>query len=393
MFTQSISLRRRLFRLGPAAQPWLRSVLSSASLALTLLVASTQAADNPGAEASSPIRRAAPENDASPSLSSGTTSPRSEKELAREIFATMLKAPGVKPGNRPVHARGLVCEGIFAASGEGAELSRAAQFQKSSRPIAITVRFSDGATDPFVPDNSPGAGPRGMAIRFHLPHGGEADIVAMSHNGFVVGTGAEFLDLQKAIVATDRTQPHPWPIESFLGSHPRALRFVQENAIIPASFATESFFSNDSFVFVNSAGSRQTGRYKILPVNGAEHLGPSEAESRKPDFLVEDLKTRLRTSPVEFRIVAQLPNPGDRTDDPSLVWPEDRRTIELGTVRLTTVVHDNERAEQALAFDPTNLTDGIELSDDPLPALRSRVYALSVKNRQSQHSGAATAQP
>ena len=32
--------------------------------------------------------------------------------------------------------------------------------------------------------------------------------------------------------------------------------------------------------------------------------------------------------------------------------------------------------------DPTHLTDGIELSDDPLPALRARVYSLSASYRQ-----------
>jgi catalase len=37
-----------------------------------------------------------------------------------------------------------------------------------------------------------------------------------------------------------------------------------------------------------------------------------------------------------------------------------------------------------IAFDPVNLTDGIELSDDPLPALRSRVYMLSALNRRQQ---------
>jgi len=36
------------------------------------------------------------------------------------------------------------------------------------------------------------------------------------------------------------------------------------------------------------------------------------------------------------------------------------------------------------ATDPTkpNLTDGIELSDDPFPSQRSRVYALAVSYRQ-----------
>jgi len=49
---------------------------------------------------------------------------------------------------------------------------------------------------------------------------------------------------------------------------------------------------------------------------------------------------------------------------------------------MTSVVAGGDAAERALAFDPTNLTDGIELSDDPLPALRSRVYALAVKYRR-----------
>jgi catalase len=49
------------------------------------------------------------------------------------------------------------------------------------------------------------------------------------------------------------------------------------------------------------------------------------------------------------------------------VWPEDRKTIELGMISITSVVPDSEAAQKALVFFPTSLTDGIELSDDPLP--------------------------
>ena len=52
-------------------------------------------------------------------------------------------------------------------------------------------------------------------------------------------------------------------------------------------------------------------------------------------------------------------------------YAHDRKTIDLGTVTITTVDADSDAAQKALAFDPTRLTDGIELSDDPLPALRS----------------------
>jgi catalase len=221
-----------------------------------------------------------------------------------------------------------------------------------------------------------------MAIRFHLPGEGRTDIVALSHNGFAVGTAEEFLALQQAVAATNPSQPHPWPIEVFLTIHPLAMKFVVESRVIPASFATESFFSNNSFVFVNKNGAKQAGRYKILPVAGQQNLNDTEAKARSVNFLIEELKTRLATGPVKFRLVVQLPNPGDPTHDSSLVWPDDRQTIDAGVISITSLVADSAGAEKKLVFDPTHLTDGIELSDDPLPALRAEVYSLSAARRQ-----------
>ena len=315
-------------------------------------------------------------------LWTGAASGAEEKSLAQQIFETMLQVHGTTAGFRLVHAKGVVCQGTFTASNDAARLSKAAHFQGASVPV--TVRFSDGPPDPAIPDNSPDAGPRGMAIRFGLPGGGETDIVSMSHNGFVVGTGEDFLALQQAIVATDPSKPHPWPIEAFLGAHPLALKFVQEIGVTPASFGTQAFFSNDAFVFVNKDGVKQAGRYKFLPVAGQQHLSAAEAKAKSPNFLVEELKTRLTSGPVKFRMIVQLPNPGDPTNDPSLVWPDDRKTIEVGTISITSVVADSDAAQRALVFFPTSLTDGIELSDDPLPVLRSSVYALSFAHRQQQ---------
>jgi catalase len=304
------------------------------------------------------------------------------KDLAQQIFDTMLKLPGNKPGHRLVHAKGIVCQGTFTPSKDAASLSKAAHFQGGSIPV--TIRFSDGAPAPSIPDNSPDAGARGMAIRFTLPGGEDTDIVANSHNGFVVGTGKEFLELQEAVVATDPSKPHPWPIEEFMTQHPIALKFIEDNKVIPSSFATEAFFSNNAFIFVNKNGVKQAGRYKILPVAGQQNLSDTEAKAKAADFLVQDLKTRLAAGPVTFRLVVQLPNVGDPTKDSSVVWPDNRKTIDVGTISVTSVVSDSTAAEKALAYDPVNLPDGIELSDDPLPALRSEVYALSVAHRRQQ---------
>ena len=87
---------------------------------------------------------------------------------------------------------------------------------------------------------------------------------------------------------------------------------------------------------------------------------------------------------MKFRLVIQLPNAGDPTNDASIVWPDDRKTVELGTITVTSVDPNSDATEKQLAFDPTVLTDGIEMSDDVLPTLRSSVYLLSRVHRQSQ---------
>jgi catalase len=304
--------------------------------------------------------------------------PQSAPDLSQQIAEAMRQAPGFKPGHRLVHAKGIVVEGTFTASREARTLSRAAHF--SGTPVPVTVRLSDSTGDPAIPDNSPDAAPRGFAIRF-APPGGTTDIVANSHNGFIVGTGEEFLALLVAMGTTDRAKPHPWPIEVFLGSHPRALKFVQDAKPTPSSFATEQFFGNNAFTFVNKKGVKQVGRYQIVPVAGTHYLDDAEAKAKSPDFLSEEIKTRLARGPVKFRLVVQLPQAGDPTNDSSQVWPDDRKTVDLGLISITSVVPDSVAAEKALAFSPTRLTDGIELSDDPLPLLRARVYAISVAHR------------
>jgi catalase len=303
------------------------------------------------------------------------------KDLSQQIFDVLSQAPGVQPGHRVLHAKGIVCQGTFEPSSDAPKISRAAHFRGASVPV--TVRLSAGAPDPAAPDDAPDAEPRGMAVRFMSGRG--TDIVANSHNGFAVGTGEEFLALVQAEAATDRSKPHPWPIEQFLAAHPRALKFVQDPKPMPASYATESFFGNNAFLFVNSSGNKQAGRYQIVPVAGPQYLDPAEvaARAKSPDFLAEELKGRLARGPVKFRLLLQLAEPGDNTADSSVVWPDSRRKVELGTITITSLVADNAAAEKALAFDPARLTDGIELSDDPLPALRSRVYAIAAAQRRA----------
>lgn len=300
------------------------------------------------------------------------------KDIAQQIAELMSQSVSGKAHQRFVHAKGIVCKGWFTPDPEAAAISRAAHLRGGKVPI--TVRFSNGAPDIATPDNSSDAAPRGIAIRFETGDG-VTDILAISRNGFIVGTPEDFLDLQKAIVATDRAKPHPWPIEEFLGKHPKAARFLQDLKSIPASYASEHYFANNAFIFVNANGKKRAGRYQIIPSEGRGPLDDATASQKSANFLAEELRARLSKAPASFRLQVQLAEPGDATSDGSVVWPASRRIVPLGVLTIDAVVADSASTERKLAFDPTRIVDGIELSDDPLPLLRSRVYALSVAGR------------
>ena len=76
-----------------------------------------------------------------------------------------------------------------------------------------------------------------------------------------------------------------------------------------------------------------------------------------------------------------MAEPGDQTKDPSQPWPDDRKVVDLGVLTLTKVVPDSLAAEKKLLFVPTNVTAGIELSDDPLPRVRAAAYGVSYARR------------
>lgn len=304
-----------------------------------------------------------------------------EKTLPQQIADVMVQlAGGIHPGIRFTHAKGLVTTGTFTPAPSAKTISRAAHLQSAAVPV--TVRFSDGTGVPNIPDNNDNASPHGMAIRFALPGGAYTDIVANSHNGFFIGNGTDFLAFLKAIAATNEKSPHPSPIEQFLGTHPAALKVIIDSKPAAKSFENLDFYGNNSFVFVDAAGGKHVGRYQIIPVAGVVKLDSATSARQKPNYMFDDLKAAIAKGPVKYTLYAQLANAGDPTNDGSIVWPSDRKRVELGTLSVTKVAANSDSLQKALAFSPIILPNGITLSDDPLPLLRSAVYALSVVHRR-----------
>jgi len=281
---------------------------------------------------------------------------------------------GPHGGFRAVHAKGIMLSGTFTPAAEAASLSRAPHLTRKSTPV--TVRFSNATGIPLIPDNDPNANPKGFAIRFHLADRVHTDIVSHSTDGFPTRTGAEFLDFLRAVASGDPS--------SFLAAHPAAVAFIQAPKPYPASFATEAYFGVTAFRFTNDQGVTRHGRYRIVPDAGVQHLDDATAKSKGANYLFDEISQRVSAAPIRFDIHVQIANDGDKVDDATMHWPEDRRVVHLGTVLLRGVAPDDEQHRRIIC-DPIPRVDGIDPSADPLLELRAAIYLLSGRRRRTAY--------
>ena len=300
--------------------------------------------------------------------------------VIRQLVDAMRTLAGPHPGFRPVHAKGLVCSGTFRASAEAPRVTRAPHFAGQSVPTL--VRFANSSGDPDVHDGVPNG--RSMAVKFQLADGKSADILANSVEGFIARTPEELLEFLRAQLPDPATgRPDPDAVPRFLAGHPAGRAFVERlmKRPVPASYAQVTYHAEHAFRFTAADGTSRFGRYRFVPQAGEAFLSPDDAGKRSPSFLREELEGRLKTGPAAFRLLLQVAEPGDPTDDVTALWPEGRAVVELGRLEVTGISATSAADERRLIFDPTNRTDGIDLSADPILLARSAAYAISYDRR------------
>jgi catalase len=180
-------------------------------------------------------------------------------------------------------------------------------------------------------------------------------------------------------------------VGTYLAAHPEAMPAIQ-GAIgkgPPASYAQCTYNSLHAFAFLSATGGRRFARYRWVPAEGEAELADEDAMSRSPDYLQSEIAERLAREPVVFNLVLRLADEGDDVNDPSVPWPEgEREEVRAGRLEISALDTTRERDGDVLVFDPSRVTDGIELSDDPILHARPPAYSVSVARRT-----AAAAQP
>lgn len=275
------------------------------------------------------------------------------------------------------HATGRLATGTFTPSSEAASLSSAPHFNNASTPVI--VRFSSSTGIVNIPDTDPNANPRGIGIRFDLGDDGHkhTDIIGHSTAFFPVRTGKEFLDMLGAIGGGT--------IGKFLEENPAAAAFVNDPKPFPLSFATEKYFGVNAFKLISKDGKTTFIRYRIVPEAGVSTLSDEEVASKSKTYLQDELVERVSKDPIEFKLLAQIAEEGDPTDDATKHWPEDRKQVELGTVKIDKVKSEEEsqKEQKHIIYDPVPRVEGVESSADPLIDMRAAIYLISGKVRRA----------
>jgi non-heme chloroperoxidase len=307
-------------------------------------------------------------------LAADAAPPASPEQIVDALHGVFGRVPGA----RAIHAKGIVLEGTFSPSPSASTLSKAPHLQHTEVPVV--VRFSNFSGDPGTADFEPTASPRGMALKFRLPDGTTSDIVAHSFNGFPTRNADEFRALFLALKASPPGAPSPTPLETFFETHPAAQAFLSAPNPPPVDYGSLPYYGVNSFKFVNSTGNECFGRYRIDPAEGAQFLSHEQTLRKADSYLAAATRARVETAPIVFRLAVQLADVADVIDDPSVAWPETRRSVELGVLRVTRVVEDDEATGRDLSFDPAALPAGIEPAD-PMVRARSASYLISQRQR------------
>ncbi len=291
-----------------------------------------------------------------------------------DAFAPPTGAP---LGHRKNHAKGICFTGIFELNGAGSALSRAQGFTRGQYPAL--GRFNLATANPDAPDATVRV--RGLGLRISTPEGQEWRTAMIDAPFFPVSTPQTFYELLLASASKD-----PNAMKTFAGAHPEIAAFGAwaNSAPRTGSYAEERFNSLNSFIFVDNSGAAHAVRWSFLPAAQPVSVSPDDLAKRGPDFLEQEITERVRGGPQRWTMVVTVANPGDPTADPSKAWPEDRRTLEVGTLTVQQIEAERDGPCRDINFDPAVLPTGIQTSDDPFPAARSSAYAKSYDRRTAE---------
>jgi catalase len=305
---------------------------------------------------------------------------QSDDVTPNQVITALEEAYGVHPGQRRNHTKGTCAMGEFVGEPAAAAYSRSAIF--SGSPVPVVARFSLAGGNPRASDTE--RSPRGMALELTLPDGSRQHMTMLNTPMFFAAMPRTFLDKMRALKPDLATaKPDPEKFKAFLGSHPDnrgQTQFLADHNP-PPSYANSAYYGIHTFKFIDRHDKTALVRWRFVPEDGDKTLSDAELKSMPPDFLEQALIERTARQPVRWDMVLTIGQPGDPQNDATILWPQNREELKVGTLTISSAMPQPGGACEKINYDPLVMTDGIAATDDPVLLFRSPSYAFSFAKR------------
>ena len=289
---------------------------------------------------------------------------------------------------RIVHARGSGAHGVFEATADISDLSKAAVFRKGEQ-TEVFVRFSTVAGGAGSVDTPRDV--RGFAVKFYTAEG-NWDLVGNNIPVFFIQDAIKFPDLIHAVkMEADRAYPQAgsahdtfWDWASLMPESTHMLMWAMSDRTLPRSLRMMEGFGVHTFKLVNEEGKASFVKFQWKPRLGLQSTIWDEAlklQAADNDYHRRDLWEAIDTGAypqwdLGIQVFDQAfaeAQPYDVLDATKLIPEDDVPVRVIGTLTLNRNP-DNFFAEtEQVAFLPTNIVPGIDFSNDPL--LQGRLFS------------------
>ena len=284
-----------------------------------------------------------PYGDAPQELHSQTVGPTGPVLLQDTVLhETLEQFVHSRPRDRVVHTKGYGATGYFRPYRSMAEYTKLCFLQNPEEKTPVATRFSLAVSNKGTPDTSRNV--RGFSTKFYTSCG-VFDLLCNHIPVFLVRDAIRFPEAIRALSAS--------PVNGLIDPN----RFWEFVARTPESTHFITWLYSDMGTVKSLAG-------------------------ENPDIAGQDLYDAIaKGQPVEYELRVQLLLPEEAESlsfdplDDTKIWPEDKiPLVPVGRLTLDRNPENFLHQVEELAFAPTNLLEGAELSADKMLQGRSFIY-------------------
>jgi catalase len=291
---------------------------------------------------------------------------------------------------RVVHAKGGGAYGVFEATEDVSEFTKAGLFAKGT-DTRLIIRFSTVAGELGSADTV--RDPRGFAIKFYTEDG-NYDLVGNNTPVFFVRDPQKFQDFihsQKRRADTHlRDNDMQWDFWTLSPESAHQVTILMTDRGIPASWRHMNGYSSHTFMWYNAHGGKFWVKYHIKTDQGIDTLTDADAKviaAQDPDAHIRDLHQAIgrgdfpswtvQVQVMPFAAAADYRfNPFDLTK----VWPHaDYPPVTIGRITLDRNPENYFAEIEQAAFEPSNMVPGIAASPDKM--LQGRLFSYPDTHR------------